>query len=118
MGPGLLESIYQRCLLRELELRGIPARSQELVVVEYKKVTKVTKEERRKPRWNCAALSAGCFGDSGHGRRSRMPGGSASCSSFGDCKSIAFPVFFVSFCSNVSSCSKMFCHDAPVVRQI
>ena len=24
MGPGLLESIYERCLLRELELRGVP----------------------------------------------------------------------------------------------
>jgi GxxExxY protein len=25
LGPGLLESIYEKCLLRELELRGIPA---------------------------------------------------------------------------------------------
>jgi GxxExxY protein len=24
MGPGLLESIYERCLMRELELRGFP----------------------------------------------------------------------------------------------
>ncbi|PYK63216.1 MAG: GxxExxY protein, partial [Verrucomicrobia bacterium] len=24
-GPGLIESIYERCLLRELELRSIPA---------------------------------------------------------------------------------------------
>jgi GxxExxY protein len=36
MGPGLLERIYERCLLRELELRGIPVRNQEQVVVEYK----------------------------------------------------------------------------------
>ena len=36
MGPGLLESIYERCLLRELELRGIPVRNQEEVVIEYK----------------------------------------------------------------------------------
>jgi GxxExxY protein len=36
MGPGLLESIYERCLLRELELRGVPVRSQEEVVIEYK----------------------------------------------------------------------------------
>jgi GxxExxY protein len=36
MGPGLLESIYERCLLRELELRGIPARSQQEVVIDYK----------------------------------------------------------------------------------
>jgi GxxExxY protein len=36
MGPGLLESIYERCLLRELELRGIRAVNQEEVVVDYK----------------------------------------------------------------------------------
>jgi GxxExxY protein len=36
MGPGLLESIYERCLLRELELRGISALQQEEVVSEYK----------------------------------------------------------------------------------
>jgi GxxExxY protein len=36
MGPGLLESIYERCLLRELELRGIPAINQEQVVIDYK----------------------------------------------------------------------------------
>jgi len=36
MGPGLLESIYERCLLHELELRGVPAVSQEEVVVDYK----------------------------------------------------------------------------------
>jgi len=36
MGPGLLESIYERCLLHELELRGIPALSQEEVIIDYK----------------------------------------------------------------------------------
>lgn len=36
MGPGLLESIYERCLLRELELRGIPALNQKEVVIDYK----------------------------------------------------------------------------------
>jgi GxxExxY protein len=36
MGPGLIESIYERCLLRELELRGIKAVSQQVVQVEYK----------------------------------------------------------------------------------
>ena len=36
MGPGLLESIYERCLPRELELRGIPALSQEEVIIDYK----------------------------------------------------------------------------------
>lgn len=37
-GPGLIESIYQRCLLRELELRSIPATTQKMVRVEYKGV--------------------------------------------------------------------------------
>lgn len=35
-GPGLIESIYERCLLRELELRGVPAKTQQVVQVEYK----------------------------------------------------------------------------------
>ena len=33
-GPGLIESIYERCMLRELELRSIPATTQKLVRVE------------------------------------------------------------------------------------
>jgi GxxExxY protein len=35
-GPGLIESIYERCLLRELELRSIPGTTQKIVRVEYK----------------------------------------------------------------------------------
>jgi GxxExxY protein len=35
-GPGLIESIYERCLLRELELRCIPAVTQKVVRIEYK----------------------------------------------------------------------------------
>src|ERR1700758_3569894 len=35
-GPGLIESIYERCMLRELQLRSIPAAIQKLVRVEYK----------------------------------------------------------------------------------
>jgi GxxExxY protein len=35
-GPGLIESIYERCLLRELELRSIHATKQKIVRVEYK----------------------------------------------------------------------------------
>ena len=35
-GPGLIESIYERCLLRELELQSIPATCQKIVRVEYK----------------------------------------------------------------------------------
>src|SRR5260221_3104508 len=36
LGPGLLESIYEKCLLRELELRSIAAVSQQKVRIEYK----------------------------------------------------------------------------------
>ena len=35
-GPGLLESVYEWCLLRELELRGLSTVSQRMVVIEYK----------------------------------------------------------------------------------
>src|SRR5579885_1572199 len=35
-GPGLLESAYERCLCRELELRGIVFRQQVSLPVEYK----------------------------------------------------------------------------------
>ena len=36
MGPGLLESIYEKCLIRELDVRKIPAKQQVVVPVEYK----------------------------------------------------------------------------------
>ncbi len=35
-GPGLIESIYERCFLRELKLRSIPASTQKIVRLEYK----------------------------------------------------------------------------------
>jgi GxxExxY protein len=35
-GPGLLESIYEWCLIQELGLRGLSCVSQKLVVVRYK----------------------------------------------------------------------------------
>lgn len=35
-GPGLIESIYERCLLHELQLQGITAVSQMVVPIEYK----------------------------------------------------------------------------------
>ncbi|MEA3210566.1 MAG: hypothetical protein QOE70_3623 [Chthoniobacter sp.] len=35
-GPGLIESIYEKCLVRELGLRGIPTLQQKLVRIEYK----------------------------------------------------------------------------------
>lgn len=36
MGPGLIESIYEWCLSKELELRGFCIASQELVTIHYK----------------------------------------------------------------------------------
>jgi GxxExxY protein len=35
-GPGLIESIYEWCMLKELGLRGLPCVSQKVIVVEYK----------------------------------------------------------------------------------
>ena len=39
MGPGLLESIYEKCLVRELELRRIPVQRQVVIPIEYKGFT-------------------------------------------------------------------------------
>ena len=36
MGPGLLESVYEYCLLKEFELRGIDAKSQVIIPLYYK----------------------------------------------------------------------------------
>ncbi len=36
LGPGLLESIYQKCLIRELLLRGYDVKSQLKVPINYK----------------------------------------------------------------------------------
>lgn len=36
LGPGLLESAYQQCLARELELRGIDFKREMVLPVEYK----------------------------------------------------------------------------------
>lgn len=38
-GPGLIESIYEKCLLRELELRHISGVNQKAVLIEYKGYT-------------------------------------------------------------------------------
>ena len=35
-GSGLYEAIYEKCLMRELQLQGIPALNQLVVPVEYK----------------------------------------------------------------------------------
>ena len=39
-GPGLMESIYEWCLTKDLELRGLPFVSQRTVVIEYKGFTR------------------------------------------------------------------------------
>ena len=39
-GPGLIESIYEWCLLKQLELRGLECASQKSVVIEYKGFTR------------------------------------------------------------------------------
>ena len=36
LGPGLLESAYQQCLAKELELRGIPYQAEWPLPLEYK----------------------------------------------------------------------------------
>jgi GxxExxY protein len=35
-GPGLIESIYEKCLLRELSLQNLAAVNQQVVKIEYK----------------------------------------------------------------------------------
>ena len=36
LGPGLLESIYERCLVRELHFRGVDAQCQLAVPIRYR----------------------------------------------------------------------------------
>ena len=39
-GPGLIESIYEWCLLHELGLRGLSCASQKVVLIQYKGFTR------------------------------------------------------------------------------
>ena len=39
LGPGLLESVYQQCLVRELDLRSIPCMAEAPIRAEYKGLT-------------------------------------------------------------------------------
>jgi GxxExxY protein len=39
-GPGLIESIYEWCMTKELELRGLACLSQRVVVITYKGFTR------------------------------------------------------------------------------
>jgi len=36
MGPGLLESVYEKCLMKEFELRNIKAQNQVIISLVYK----------------------------------------------------------------------------------
>jgi GxxExxY protein len=36
MGPGLIESIYEKCMMHELSLRNVGAANQRLVRIQYK----------------------------------------------------------------------------------
>lgn len=36
MGPGLLESVYELCMMKEFELRGIKAKNQVVIPLRYK----------------------------------------------------------------------------------
>ena len=38
-GPGLIEPIYEKCLMRELHLRKINATNQKIIPIEYKGIT-------------------------------------------------------------------------------
>lgn len=38
LGPGLLEKVYQRCLLHELQIRNLKVQSEFLIPIEYKGV--------------------------------------------------------------------------------
>ena len=44
-GPGLIESIYEWCLTKEFELRGLRSVSQKIVVITYKRIS------REEPLW-------------------------------------------------------------------
>ena len=39
-GPGLIESIYEWCLIKELELRGLCCTNQRVVEIRYKQFTR------------------------------------------------------------------------------
>lgn len=39
LGPGLIESIYERCFIHELQLRGLQTETQRVVRLQYKGLT-------------------------------------------------------------------------------
>lgn len=38
LGPGLMETVYHKCMIHELELRGIQFASEPMIPVEYKNI--------------------------------------------------------------------------------
>ena len=43
LGPGLIESIYERCMLRELALRTIPSATQKIVRVDIRALSSMSR---------------------------------------------------------------------------
>lgn len=39
LGPGLLESVYEKCLVFELNLKGLHVQSQQRINIQYKEIT-------------------------------------------------------------------------------
>src|SRR5215510_6362753 len=62
-GPGLIESIYERCLIRELELQQITAVNQRLVRIEYKGLVRRTPPVRRSARELSVTRTQMCAGN-------------------------------------------------------
>jgi GxxExxY protein len=51
--PGLIESLYERCLMRELELRQVAAVNQRLVRIEYKGLVFTEANEGNEGKRDC-----------------------------------------------------------------
>jgi GxxExxY protein len=56
LGPGLLESVYQKCLMRELQLQNINFTSQHSILLSYKNVLLDTELKADLVIENCMVL--------------------------------------------------------------
>ena len=65
MGPGLLESIYERCLLHKLELRGVPDLVAEMRVERRQFPLGVFGQARKSIRPKCTRAPASLSRDEG-----------------------------------------------------
>ena len=63
-GPGLIESIYEKCFMRELSLRQVAAVNQRIVKIEYKASS--SKSHFASMFWSKIA----CYSNSNRSRRS------------------------------------------------